>query len=189
MNIEYFNKLDHTNTTGIFIKNDEIEERVCETKHFVFLKHKGNNKIFVETGTHLGGGIANAFAVGFETMHSIEIMEEHHTYAKNRWKDKKNVNLYFGPTMNIIDEVLNQISEPSFFWLDAHFHDSSATYAELEKIKRHSIKTHTILVDDISLYFDKTQIEMALLDINSNYIISYEPTWRSSTDILVAKLP
>jgi hypothetical protein len=38
----------------------------------------------------------------------------------------------------------------------------------------HTIKTHTILIDDIPIYFNDKQVENKLLEINSNYIFSYE---------------
>ena len=80
------------------------------------------------------------------------------------------------------------INEPVLFWLDAHIDDSSATYNELKIIKNHHIKTHTILVDDISLYFDRDNVIKEIYKINPNYSISYGSTWRGQDEILIAKI-
>lgn len=174
----------------ITINNNFINETVCFWKHNAFIKHKGNKNVFIETGTHIGNGIANALGVNFNTIHSIEIMEENYNIAKDRWKHFNNVTIYHGDTSQMVETLLNSLNESSFFWLDAHFTVDSKipTYKELEYIKNHSIKDHTILVDDVSIYFNYDQLENAIKDINPNYTISYEPTWRSEKDILVAKI-
>ena len=56
-------------------------------------------------------------------------------------------------------EVLNGINQPCVFWLDAHYCGEMVGVEigpkwcplteELEAIKNHSVKTHTILVDDM----------------------------------------
>lgn len=174
----------------IRIKNEKegIDANTCYWKYQAFSKNKGNHKIFIETGTFEGDGILTAFGFDFEKYYSIEIQPQNYEIAMNKWKHKDNVKLYLGATADRLQEILYEIQEPAFFWLDAHFHDASPTYRELEMIKAHPIKTHTILIDDISLYFDKNHIEKTILDINPNYIISYEPTWRDPKEILVAKI-
>lgn len=174
----------------IRVKNEKegIDADTCWWKYHAFSKNKRNEKIFIETGTFEGDGILTAFGFDFEKYYSIEIQKENYEKATNKWKHKQNVKLYLGATADRLQEILNEIDEPSFFWLDAHFHDSSPTYKELEMIKEHSIKNHTILIDDISIYFDKNHIEKTLLGINPDYVISYEPTWRGPNEILVAKI-
>jgi len=174
----------------IHVKNEKenVEGNTCYWKHFAFLKNKGQCSTFIETGTYQGDGILTAFGVGFEKLYSIEIMPENYNYSYNRWKHKSNVKLYSGPTNEHLDNIMNEINSPSFFWLDAHFHTSEPTYKELEIIKKHHINTHTILIDDISLYFDKSHIEATLKEINPNYVIYYEPTWRNPQEILVARV-
>ena len=139
MNYEYYNSLNHDNPNGLQIINDEINEKVCPTKHSIFTRYKNNFSIFIETGTHLGGGIANALGAGFSEIYSVEIMEEHYEYAKNRWKDKSNVHLYLGDGFEKLKDIIDKIDEPVFFWLDSHFHNSDPTYKELEIIKNHKI--------------------------------------------------
>jgi hypothetical protein len=174
----------------ILINNNIINESVCFWKHSAFSKHKDNQNVFIETGTHIGGGIANALAINFNKIYSIEINKDNYNIAKDRWKHLNNVNLYCGDTSQTIESILNTIDESVFFWLDAHFDvgPQIPTYKELEFIGNHHIKNHTILVDDVSLYFDFKQLEEAIKNINPDYVISYEPTWRDEKDILVAKI-
>jgi hypothetical protein len=70
------------------------------------------------------------------------------------------------------------IDEPVTFWLDAH--ESSATSTllqELEVLKNHPIKTHSILIDDLRMWkrhkigFDTEILKEKLLEINPNYKI------------------
>lgn len=180
----------NTNTGNpglIFVKNQFVSENVCAWKHNAFSKHKEDKKIFIETGTNTGDGIANALALEFEQIFSIEIDPINCNVAKERWKNHKNVTILLGDTATQIQSVLENISVPVFFWLDAHFSTSEPTYKELAFIKNHQIKTHTILIDDMSIYFSLPHIEQTIKDINPNYVISYEPTWRSQKEILVAK--
>jgi hypothetical protein len=181
---------ENNNVPGkmIYLKNDFVNGEVCYWKHKVFQDNKLNKKIFIETGTFHGDGIMAALGLGFEKIYSIEILSENYEYAYNRWEQYKNVKLYLGDTSIMLKDVMNEINEESFFWLDAHFNSSEPTYKELDIIELHNIKTHTILIDDIDLYFNKTHIENRLKKINENYNISYEPTWRSKEGILVAKV-
>jgi hypothetical protein len=174
----------------IDIKNtkENVEGSACYWKHFAFLKNKGQCSTFVETGTYHGDGILSAFGVGFEKIYSIEILQENYDISYNRWKHKSNVKLHLGSTSEKLEEILAEIDSPSFFWLDAHIDNCGPTYKELEIINNHHIKNHTILIDDISIYFNKKHIETTIKNINPNYTIFYEASWRGVQEILVAKI-
>jgi hypothetical protein len=172
----------------IYLKNNYVDGDTCYWKYKAFEQHKVDKKIFIETGTFQGDGVMTALGLEFEKIYSIEIMFENYEYAFNRWGTYENVKLYSGDTANMLQTIMPEIKEPAFFWLDAHFHSSEPTYKELDIIESHEIKTHTILIDDIDFYFNKSHIEARLKKINENYQISYEPTWRSLEGILVAKI-
>lgn len=173
----------------LLVVNDFVNENICYYKHSAFKNHKKDKTIFIETGTNIGGGIANALALDFKNIYTIEIIKDNYEIAKEKWKHVPHVKTYLGDTAQWIGRILEEINEPAFFWLDAHFNTSEATYKELEFIKNHKVKTHTILIDDMSLYFDKQHIEKTIREINPNYVISYEPTWRSKQEILAAYIP
>lgn len=172
----------------IEVKNNGILDKVCYWIYTLFNENKGNHNTFIETGTHTGGGINIALSCGFKKLYSVEINPEFYNFSKERWKNRSEVSLYLGDSKSEFPNILSQINEPSMFWLDAHISDGNSTYIELDYLKNHSIKNHTILIDDISLYFDRQNIIEELIKINPNYNISYGKTWRGDQEILIAKI-
>jgi len=93
-----------------------------------------------------------------------------------------------GDSEFILEDIISKINEPITFWLDGHFSGwdtvqgerNSPLMQELEIIKNHKIKTHTILIDDLRAWvkpvvdFDVNDITIKLKEINPSYIISYE---------------
>ena len=145
------------------------------------------NKVFVETGTHWGNGLATALKAGFKKCYSIEI--HRHLYGRACLRFHKEikegtVTLKFGNSEKMLYEVLQSIKQPATFWLDAHI---SSQYGEnlakncpiieeLNALRHHSINTHTILIDDLHCfnndqhdYIDLEQVKTTLHAINSNY--------------------
>jgi hypothetical protein len=69
---------------------------------------------------------------------------------------------------------MKDIDKRSLFWLDAH--DSFGTgggvptFKELEVLEKHDIKNHTLLIDDIPLYFgDGSELKERILKVNPDY--------------------
>jgi hypothetical protein len=160
------------------------------------------NKHFVETGTYKGEGIQCAVNSGFEFVRSVEIDETRYNDCFLKFRDNKNVSLYFGSTEDMLWNMIKDINEPITFWLDAHWSGDGEPMSnqkcpletELKIISQHPIKTHTIMVDDMRCcntdYFDfksKELIEQAILKINPEYKLVYENSWEPS-DILVATI-
>lgn len=153
--------------------------------------HQFKKSIFVETGTFGGDGIQHALNAGFTEIHSVDIDAIAIKDSKNRFADNANVNIYLKDSSCELGDVLAQIHEPATFWLDAHngFPDPDAVgvkntplLEELEQIKHHHIKTHTILIDDLhcckTLLFDfltQEQIIAKVMEINPNYTIDFVP--------------
>ncbi len=159
------------------------------------------NKYFIETGTAGGEGIETALGVEcFEKIHSIEILKVFFDIAYEKFKDHKNVTLWHGDSGELLRQVLKKVDAPATFWLDGHIScipgkKSSPIMEELEAIKRHPIKTHTILIDDVrdfgSGYFDyvpESKIRKKLLEINPDYKIEYRDCLIAN-DVLVAIPP
>jgi len=153
------------------------------------------NFVFVETGTYLGGGVQVALNTGFQEIHSIEKHEPFYRDAKILFANYDNVNLYLGDTLDLLEGIISEIYEPITFWLDGHEHPDGASgkvrvpiMEELAIIKRHHIKTHKLLIDDIGLCetvhsnwmgdswkaIKLENIKKAVLDINSGYSFNYE---------------
>jgi hypothetical protein len=152
------------------------------------------NEVFVETGTYHGKGCINAIESGFNTIHSIEILPENLEVAKSNLKtyeDRADINLYLGDSVNVLSKILSKIDKPSTFWLDGHGGYAGAgsgekncpLYEELDLIKEHPIKTHTIMIDDIRIVnadawgtpgISLEGLKTRLLEINPDYKFTFE---------------
>jgi hypothetical protein len=153
--------------------------------------HPFKKRIFVETGTYGGDGVQKALEAGFEEAYSIDINPICIRDALQRFKDQKNVHLQVKDSSYQLWDIIEGIEEPVVFWLDAHngFPDPNATNVkntplmeELDQIKKHPIKNHTILIDDLhcceTLLFDfltLDQITAKVLEINPEYVIRFVP--------------
>lgn len=148
------------------------------------------NEYFVETGTFCGAGINFARRAGFRKIYSIEIDHNLAIRAKAMFSGFPEVKIFEGDSGKILWDVIKDINEPITFWLDGHngFPDQKSTakntplMEELEQIRLHPIKTHTIIIDDMhccgTLHFDyitQEQIARKILEINSEYKIIYVP--------------
>lgn len=155
------------------------------------LFRKYPNRVFVETGAQTGNGINQALQSGFREIYSIELDEECIQYCRDRFKENLNVHLIYGDSRYILGSVLQDINEPITFWLDGHNEDDYPIMQELQIIGRHNIKTHSILIDDLRMFnfirhgFNLDMIKKAILEINSNYIFSFE-RGHIANDILAA---
>lgn len=142
------------------------------------------NKYFVETGTYKGQGLDWAMRDSFEEFRTIELHPEFYETVKRKYSSKSNVKCYQGDSGEILYEVIKDINDPITFWLDGHYSGgntargktNSPILQELALIKRHHIKTHTILIDDVRQMgeepFDGVtleQIKAFIKTINSAY--------------------
>jgi hypothetical protein len=115
-----------------------------------------------------------------------------------------NVNVVFGDSLDVLWDLIKSIYSPVTFWLDGHYSNKTTLHSsvgwspllyELDIIKKHKIKNHTILIDDIRCFsknngcykFDANDIVQKLLDINPLYNFSYENGYIAN-DVLVAKM-
>lgn len=122
----------------------------------IIAKLKKNKNVFIETGSFHGDGIQYALNHGFKKIYSIELDDERYNLCKKRFEKYDNVTIIKGDSSVELANLLKTINEECSFWLDAHYCGDgfaiaekwSPIMAELEAIKKHSIKTHTILVDD-----------------------------------------
>lgn len=171
------------------------------------------NPIFIETGTGRGGdGIQKALDAGFETIISMDICEELYKKACKQFKaeiKEGRVILYHGDSAILLRSIMPEIHERCTFWLDGHIdsleseglsHQKCPLYDELETIRQHRIKNHTVMIDDRRLFADNDTrdnidgwgqevtercIREKLRAINEYYHITYEDGFRDR-DVLVA---
>lgn len=149
------------------------------TSFELFEKYKFDHNIFFETGTHHGDGVIKALKLRFNKVLSVEIDQTYFLECYDKFTEQiidGKVHLFFGDSNVWMNYMLKLIKSPALFWLDGHPDGISGNplWEELECIKSHSIKNHTILIDDIPIYFDPKQVENKLLEINPNYNFTYE---------------
>jgi hypothetical protein len=163
-----------------------------------FIEYKGNHKVFVETGSYRGDGIELARQAGYNRIMSMDIDGANVAHCQDRFEligdDKiqaKNghINISCGDSATGLLKFMKYVNEPAMIWLDAHsqlFDDEPKTknpfplMLELEQLKKHPVKTHTIMIDDILILthpdvtgWTKKDIEAKLLEINPDYKLTY----------------
>lgn len=151
--------------------------------------HAHPNNYFVETGCFNGDGIQKALQAGFPIIHSLDIDAGFLQNCRFRFQHYPQVHLWLKDSGKQLYEVIAGINEPITFWLDGHNgvpstdgSKNTPLLEELDQIKRHPIKTHTIMIDDMHCcetilfdYLTLADIIAKVLEINPNYIISFEP--------------
>jgi len=153
---------------------------------------KYSNRVFIETGSFDGNGVQQALDEGFKVAYTIEIVPVLYQGTAERFKDNPDVHPLLGDSAKLLEVVMKLIDEPVTFWLDAHVGASSTPIMkELEIIKNHPIKNHTILIDDLrdwKIKINKVNTQMfkdKILEINPNYKFALEDGWKPN-DVLVA---
>lgn len=147
-------------------------------------KKIGNqHRILIESGSW-DGTFVESVRTKYDHVHTIEIIESLYNNCNERFKNVDNVTCHFGDSPAVLKEILKDINEPVIFWLDAHWQGhnqpegtKAPLLSELEVIKTHHIKTHTIMIDDVRLFStyntSKAEIENIIRSINPNYKIEY----------------
>jgi hypothetical protein len=111
-------------------------------------------QVFVETGTYLGDTVA-ALSSRCRSVYSIELQPFFYQVARKRFQGNSRIKLAQGDSRLILPEIIDGLTEPALFWLDAHFEKGGnlrgevacPTMQELSVILRNHSQ-HVILIDD-----------------------------------------
>ena len=164
------------------------------------------NDVFIETGTYKGDTLEFVRESNkFKTLHSMELSEPYHKRCSNRFVNYENVKVHHGNSRYDLVNIIRDIDTEITFWLDSHWSGGAENFEigcdpelkcqvlhELDQIKNHPIKTHTIIVHHIRLmdgsHFEVTldQINQKILEINPNYKIKFYNDECSEKNVLVA---
>jgi len=152
----YFRRV--TRGYGDLIRRVEENEYEYSPTHDLIKKVQSVNdiKIFVETGTFIGNTLIGLHQ-SFQKLYSIELDKGIYRLAKKRLSEYKNVEIVHGDSAKQLPLILNAISEPAIFWLDAHYSSGvtglgelqTPVLRELKAIFEHPVKKHHILIDDV----------------------------------------
>jgi hypothetical protein len=112
--------------------------------------------VFIETGT-FAGGMIDAVRSRFDRVFSIELDPGWHSRAVERFRADPRITLLQGDSGVRLQEVLDSLTEPALFWLDAHYSGpvtargalDSPSVKELDAIRAHGVGGHVVLIDDM----------------------------------------
>jgi hypothetical protein len=134
-----------------------------------------NIKNFIETGTGIGDSLDFMSKFKDINLYSVELMDELYDVLIEKFKAHNNITLIKGFSTAEVKKLLNIISsEPTIFWLDAHFpgadfnirglsYDSKIENSirlpledELRAIANgtRDVKNDVIVIDDLRIYKD-----------------------------------
>lgn len=126
-------------------------------KHKTLLEYKNRFQLtsLVETGTFRGEMIY-AMKDHFDLIQSIELYDVLFKRACRLFSNNPNIKLYLGDSSEKLAEILDELTVPCLFWLDAHYSGDGTAKGdietpilrEMELILSHTLKTHVILIDD-----------------------------------------
>jgi hypothetical protein len=163
------------------------------------------NEYFLETGTFQGHAVELALEAGFKKIISIEIDSYLHGKAKEKFAAEiaeGRVELILGDTAVIFEKIVSQLDKPTTFWIDDHWSGGvllgkykCPLPVELEVLKNHPIKNHTLLIDDTRMFghywglgLSKESVIEQVMAINPDYKIQWE-NGIEANDIMVALPP
>ena len=163
------------------------------------------NDVFIETGTYQGDTIYHVLNNNIykpSKLISLELSEIFYNNCKQRFNTYPNIDIYHANSKYDLYNIIQNINSQITFWLDSHWsgvpdvgcdkETLCPILYELEQIKNHHIKTHTIMIDDIRLmdnhHFPVTLPEIVnkIYEINPNYTIKYYDDFITKNDVLVA---
>ncbi len=174
------------------------------------LENNKNNNIFIETGTYKGETTRVASDVGFKEVHSIELQDRLYEESIENLSDLIDIDKVFlhkGDSRIILGEILSKINEKTTILLDAHIDGGNyisgitpeikkcPLYEELNSIKNHKIKDHTIIIDDVRIlgkigWGTEVLLDVIIsmiMEINKDYKISFD-NGEIENDVLIAKI-
>lgn len=176
--------------------------------NFEVEKYKYGTTIFVETGTFRGDGVNKALTLGYDEIYSIELDKKRYKPLAQKFEDDDEVTLIHGNSEKEFPKLMDKINKRCTIFLDAHYCGDDGEKAdkwspireELNYLKTHPIKNHTIILGDWACqnntHFDKKSgIETGYLGqdntikkikkINKNYKFALE-YGSIKDDILIA---
>jgi hypothetical protein len=128
-------------------------------KNYIIETIKLNNFYsFVETGTWKGETSVWASTI-FKNVYTIEAYKPIYDKTISKHGKISNIAFYYGNSKTILTEIIAKLTEPSIFWLDAHF-SGEDTFGNNEKcplmteiaIINSSKYENIILIDDFRMF-------------------------------------
>jgi hypothetical protein len=114
-------------------------------------------EIAVETGTFRGETTEELLKC-FGTVHTIELSKKWYESARRRFEDQRQVLCHHGDSGKVVALLVNEIAQPVFFFLDAHFAGGDTAFGaeevpllrEIESIRNRPYQD-IVVIDDLRL--------------------------------------
>jgi hypothetical protein len=131
--------------------------------HILRIFRERGHRVFVESGTYLGGTVEFLLArTPAERLISVEIEPALYEAARARFAAEPRVELHHGDAVELIPRIVSELDQPPLVWLDGHFTGgvNEAPFGEVEpaptilgKLGETGVpEGSTILVDDLRLF-------------------------------------
>lgn len=165
-----------SNLVGVELQLISKSEGTFKKSDLMRFKECFNINSFIETGTY-AGDTTNLASNIFEQVYSIEIYEPLYKNAKNRFRGKSNIHLYFGDTCDMFQQMIQESSARRLYWLDAHSSGGgtggrpgfSPISAELSQFKNYGSLEDIILIDDLrGMYHCDSRTNLPLKQIDQD---------------------
>jgi hypothetical protein len=146
-------------------------------------KDKYGIDIIVETGTYKGDTVTKARGV-FKQIYSIELNEGLFKQAEAKFSCFKNIRIIQGDSAKVLPEIINALSAPAIFWLDAHYsggvtagdRQHCPVLDEITAILNQDKFKHLILIDDAHLF--NGQNGYPELESLKSFLKKRRPQWK-----------
>lgn len=163
-------------------------------------------KVLVETGTFYGDMI-DAMLQDFSELYTIELSEDLHKTACERFKGEPKVHLIQGDSGKELAKLVPKLTQRALFWLDGHYSagdtalgdKETPVFEELDHLYSLSNLEHVILIDDArefggnSAYPTLETLEAFIQDRFDGYTLSVDtdiiriiPNYIGATDYKAA---
>jgi hypothetical protein len=113
-----------------------------------------NLRLLVETGTYYGEMVA-ALKNHFDRIDSVESLPDLARAATRKFKSSPHVHIWEGESQNVIPQILESLTAPTLFWLDAGYYtwdgllrNKQRLAMELQAILGAKVTDHVVLIDD-----------------------------------------
>ncbi|MBC7850818.1 MAG: hypothetical protein H7Y31_13840 [Chitinophagaceae bacterium] len=125
------------------------------------MRTKYGINVLVETGTFLGDTVEH-FKNLFTRVFSIELADELAAKAQKRFESDSNVRIIQGDSAEVLKTLVDEINQPTLFWLDGHY--SSEFYMGDQYIKTGRGKKDTPVEEELKLIFKNPLNHIILID-------------------------
>jgi hypothetical protein len=106
------------------------------------------------------GDMLSAMRKHFDRLISIELSKDLAERARQRFDRYRNIAIVQGDSGAMLPNVMQELSQPTLFWLDGHYSGGATArgeidtpiVSELKIILSDRVKGHVILVDDARLF-------------------------------------